>query len=250
MKDKKFHGELSKHSITGKFNLARAPWWGGQFERLIGIFKSALYKVVGKGLLTFEELSEVVLDIEICMNNRPLSYLGDDIEFPVLTPNSFVLQQSNIVPELEDHHIKDVDLRKRVRYLQSIKNHLWRRWKQEYLKSLRQRHQAGAKSFSHPKEGEIVLIAGDGKNRNLWKIGKITKLIQGKDKVVRGVKLQSGERTLERPIQLVYPLELACDAAAIPTKLDVKAREFRPRRNAAAVAEARTQELLQQEMDE
>ena len=38
------------------------------------------YKVIGKGLLTFEELSEVVLDVEICMNNRPLSYLEDDIE--------------------------------------------------------------------------------------------------------------------------------------------------------------------------
>ena len=27
-----------------RFNLSRAPWWGGQFERLIGLFKRAFYK--------------------------------------------------------------------------------------------------------------------------------------------------------------------------------------------------------------
>ena len=60
VKDEKFHCELSKCEIKWRFNLSRAPWWGGQFERLIGIFKSAFYKVVGKGLLTFEELSDVL----------------------------------------------------------------------------------------------------------------------------------------------------------------------------------------------
>ena len=152
MKDENFHSELSKYEIKWKFNLSRALLWGGQFERLIGIFKSAFYKVVGKGLLTFEELSDVVLDVEICMNNRTLSYLEDDIEFPILTPNSFVLQQSNVLPELEGHHIEDGDLRKRAKYLRNIKNHLWSRWQREYLTSLRQRYQTNHRSVTgHPK---------------------------------------------------------------------------------------------------
>ena len=184
MKDEKLHNELNKFEIKWRFNLSRAPWWGGQFERLNGIFKSAFYKVVGKGLLTFEELSEVVLDVEICMNNRPLNYLEDDAEFPVLTPNAFVLQQSNAVPEIGCHNIEDGDLRKRTRFLRSVKNHLWNRWQREYLTSLRQRYQGRTRSKSHPNEGDIVLIKGEKKNRNKWKIGKVTKLIKGNDEVV------------------------------------------------------------------
>ncbi len=162
------------------------------------------------------------------MNNRPLSYLEDDIEFPILTPNSFVLQQSNVVPELEGHHIKDGDLRKRAKYLRNIKNHLWSRWQREYLTSLRQRYQTNHRSVTgHPKEGDIVLIKGEEKNRNKWKIGKVTKLIRGKDKVVRGV--QCDKAKIERPIQLIYPLELKCDARKCETKLNTTAREFKQR---------------------
>ena len=158
MKDEKFHGELSKYEIKWKFNLSRSPWWGGQFERLIGIFKSVFYRVVGKGLLILEALSDVVIDVEICMSNRPLNYLEDDAEFPVLTPKSFVLQQSNVVPEIGCHNIEDGDLRKIARFLQSVKNHLCRRWQKESLTSLRQRYQGKTKSSSCPREGDIVLI--------------------------------------------------------------------------------------------
>lgn len=252
MNDEKFHRELSKHEIKWRFNLSRAPWWGGQFERLIGIFKSAFYKVIGKGTLTFEELSEVVLDVEICMNNRPLSYVEDDIEFPILTPNSFALRQSNVVPELECHDIEDGDLRKRAKYLQNVKNHLWSRWQREYLTSLQLRYQANTRSTTdHPNEGNIVLIKGDEKNRNKWKIGKVTKLICGKDKVVRGAKLQSGKATLERPVQLIYLLELKCDVRKCKTKLNTNAKEFKPKRRAAVVAEAKNKELFElEEVDE
>ena len=64
--------------------------WGGQFERLIGLFKRAFYKCIGKSVLTFEELEDVVLDVEVTLNNRPLSYLEDDVEQPVLTPNAML----------------------------------------------------------------------------------------------------------------------------------------------------------------
>jgi len=89
-KDKKFHSCLTQHDITWRFNLSRAPWWGGQFERLIGMFKSAFCKAVGNGTLTWSELSEVVLDVEIAINGHPLSYLEEDAELPVLTRSSML----------------------------------------------------------------------------------------------------------------------------------------------------------------
>ena len=47
----RIHGFLTQQGIEWKFNLSRAPWWGGQFERLIGLVKGSLYKSVGNGLL-------------------------------------------------------------------------------------------------------------------------------------------------------------------------------------------------------
>ena len=61
------------------FNLSRAPLWGEQFERMVGIVKGSLYKTIGNGSLTSTELEEVVLDVEVAVNNRPLGYIQDDV---------------------------------------------------------------------------------------------------------------------------------------------------------------------------
>ena len=50
---------LAKENIESKFNLSRAPWWGGFFKRLIGITKNALSKAIGRALLMFQELEEI-----------------------------------------------------------------------------------------------------------------------------------------------------------------------------------------------
>ena len=73
---------------------------GGGVERLIGLIKTALNKSIGKGMLTWAELCEVALDLEIALNNRPLCYLEDDVQLPVLTPNPLLFLRSNQLPEL------------------------------------------------------------------------------------------------------------------------------------------------------
>ena len=104
MSDEKVHDYLAKQRITWQFNLSRAPWWGGQFERLIGLVKRTLYKSLGGGLLTWAELQDILLDVEVALNNRPLSYVEDDSQLPVLTPNSLLFGPPNLLPELEHHH--------------------------------------------------------------------------------------------------------------------------------------------------
>ena len=79
MRDEKTQDYLAHENIKWQFNLSRAAWWGGQFERLIGLVKTALNKTIGCGMLTWTELCEVVLDVEIALNNRPLRYVEDDI---------------------------------------------------------------------------------------------------------------------------------------------------------------------------
>lgn len=116
-KDEKFHNCLTQLDVTWIFNLSHAPWWGGQFERLIGVFKSAVHKAVGNGTLSWSELSDVVLDVQIAINGQPLSYLEEDVEMPVLTPSSMLHLQPTQLPELSAHHIQEPDLRKRAKHL-------------------------------------------------------------------------------------------------------------------------------------
>ena len=94
--DEKLNDFLARHQITRKFNLGRAPWWGGQFERMIGLVKTAVSKTIGNACLSFEELKEVFLDVEIALNGRPLSYVEDDAQLAVLTPNSMLFSQPKI----------------------------------------------------------------------------------------------------------------------------------------------------------
>ena len=108
---------MAHHNILWQFNLARALWWGGQFERLVGVVKQAFYKAIGRAFPMFDELEEVVLDLEVAVNNRPLSYVEDDVELPVLTPVTMMHGQSNLLPEEDADAFENVDLRKRARYI-------------------------------------------------------------------------------------------------------------------------------------
>ena len=67
--DEKLNDFLAHHQITWKFNLSRAPWWGGQFERMIGLVKTAMRKTISNAYLTFDELKEVFLDVEIALTS-------------------------------------------------------------------------------------------------------------------------------------------------------------------------------------
>ena len=83
---------------------------------LIQVF---ILNVYGSGLLSWDDLCEVVLDIEVSLNHRPLSYVEDDPQFPTLKPSSLLFLNANILPELEPYRLEDRDLRKRAKFLKA-----------------------------------------------------------------------------------------------------------------------------------
>ena len=251
MHDEKFNDFLASNEIRWQFNLSRAPWWGGQFERLVGLVKRALHKTIGRGFLTWDELREVILDVEVAINSRPLSYVDEDLQMPVLTPNALLFTRSNQLPEQKAYHQEDGELRKRAKFLKKCKQALWSRWTKEYMRGLRERHNMKKRSESCSlTKGDVVIIRGDEKDRNQWKLGIIVELIEGVDGIVRAARLRAGKNHLERAIQHLYPLELSCDreAGTLPgVELNVDAPAFRPKRDAAVAADLRLKAIVEDE---
>ena len=69
---------LSTSCIKWKFNLSQV-----KFERMVGLIKMTMYKIVGKSKLKRKELEKVFTDTETLLNNRLLAYIEDDVQFPV-----------------------------------------------------------------------------------------------------------------------------------------------------------------------
>ena len=53
--------------------------------------------------MTRAELEEVLLDIEIILNNRPLTYPEEKIDYSILTPNSLLLVRDINFPDAAPH---------------------------------------------------------------------------------------------------------------------------------------------------
>ena len=89
-------------------------------------------------------------------------------------------------------------------------------------------------------------------NRSFWPLGILEQLIAGRDGVVQGAKLRVGRSHGQRPVQLLYPLELSCDEdnnRERAVTLNPDAAVFRSRRDAAAAAELRVKDIVQAELN-
>ena len=169
------------------FNIERAPWWGGIIERLICSTKCCLKKVIGKAKLDFDELLTIIryrsTEVEMIINSRPLSYVTpDDLEEP-LSPFHFLTSKRTMsIPDGlstnqdwdEDIQITIPKLSRRMRHLNTILNHFWKRWKGEYLLELRESHSHGCSGVQTSKisAGDIVLVH-DEVPRALWRLAKV-----------------------------------------------------------------------------
>ena len=135
--------------IQWKFILEKAPWWGGFYERLIQSMKRCLKKTIGKARMTYDELHTVLVEVEAILNSRPLSYLSsEDMEEP-LTPSHLLIgcrlctlpDPVTCSSDLEFEETDAVgDLNRRMRHLNLVVEHFWKRWRLEYLVGLRDSH--------------------------------------------------------------------------------------------------------------
>ncbi|XP_065064762.1 uncharacterized protein LOC135690986 [Rhopilema esculentum] len=225
---------LLANRIDWHFNVAKAPWQGGFFERLLGITKSALFKTMRKAKLTFRELENMLIEVEGMINNRPLTYQTSDLEEEPFTPNHMIhghrLAMIGNVKHDNDADFDDKNVNKRMKFLRAKLEHVWYRWLKEYLLGLREYHRTTKGGEALPELGTLVLIIDTTIERRFWKLAKISSYIKGRDDVVRAVRLdavsQGRKIVMERPLQGMCPLEIK-----------VQAKKVKPRRVAAFAAD-------------
>ncbi|UYV65697.1 hypothetical protein LAZ67_3005171 [Cordylochernes scorpioides] len=177
-------------NISWKFIPPGAPWWGGWWERLIGMMKKLLFRILGQTSLGYEELSTVMCDDESLMNTRPLTYLTEESEDLVPLTSSLFLHEVREVG-VPDMNLIDIQtLYRKYQYIKRVQEDLRERFCIEYFGFLRQETRR-LKTTILFKVGDMVLIGQESLKRLHWPLARIIQLYPGKDGLVRVAKVKT-----------------------------------------------------------
>jgi hypothetical protein len=223
---------LANKQIQWHFMPKRAPWFWGFYERLIGLTKTTLKKVLGHACVNLDELSTVLTEIEAVINDRPLTYVASAPgEVVPLTPAHLVsgrmitpLSHTHVcADEINDPNFSPNDrteLQKRSTYLAKLFSDCWVRWRNEYLPALREQHISNSKQEGHIdghnvniRVGDVILVHSDNEKRVNWPLAKVTKLHYGADGMVRSADIRTKHGVTNPPITKLYPLEVNSETA-------------------------------------
>ena len=108
--------------------------------------------------------------------------------------------------------------------------------------NLREAHQLNAKNCGGsdtPSEEDVVLVKSQSP-RTQWKLGRIKKLIEGRDGMVRAARVkQASGVEMRRPLQHLFPLEIRNGTLLENETTNIVNEEVskrRSKRNAARIA--------------
>ncbi|XP_066921186.1 uncharacterized protein, partial [Clytia hemisphaerica] len=197
----KFDGSLASRKHLGN----------GFTERLVKSVKTCLSKALNNKTLKYDEFLSLLIEIERTINNRPLTFIYDELTEEPLTPNHLLYgkrlgRNTNTTNDNSDSFELSENTKQAI-------EHFWKRWKTEYLLELRETHKKLARKNSSEmiNENDIVLINEENVKRNDWRRGRVSKLLRGRDGKVRGAELvvvnKYGNGILRRPINKLFPFE-------------------------------------------
>ena len=205
-----------------------------------GGLKTILRRTLEKAKLGFKELEVILAKTEAILNNRPLTYQGEDLEEEPLTPNNFICgcKLPQMVEGPEDCFVEQVDLDRRRKYVEQKLSNVWNRWHQEYFVGLREAHKVkmDQEYMGHQiKVGDIVITEDKQANRGMWKMGKVIRLVKSgvatkgavMEVVVKGRKV-----LMERPLNQLCLMELKSEVSNKEEKDNLPIR-VQPARKAA-----------------
>lgn len=191
------------HAFNTQWNFITpaAPFKGGIWEAAVKSFKFHLRRIVGGQSMTKDALTQVAVQIEGCLNSRPLWPSSDDpSDLHVVTPADLFIGKPIISQPLAEY-VVNVPQNRLSWWQQRQKMHqkLWQLWQDNYLTSLQTR----GKWFSiqnNIKIDDMVIVRDDNLPPTQWCVGRIVKTYPGKDGLVRSVRVKTVRNELDRPI--------------------------------------------------
>ena len=191
----------------------RAPWWGGWWERLVGSVKTALRRSIGKQSLSRTEMETVLHEVEACINSRPLTFVGDDLDSGrPLTPSHFLLGRTSPLAKNSEYlgkgaNVSGSDLEEKLEFQKGLMADFWEVWRDEYLKNLPPLTFKPGPQIKGVNSGDVVLIEGEGPKLN-WPLGIVKETHPGKDGIARSATVKTAKGTISRPVQKLRFLEI------------------------------------------
>ena len=178
---------LSDQSISWKFIPQHSPHFGGLWEAAVKSVKNHLHRIVGEVKMPYEEMSTLLIQIEACLNSRPIAPLSnDDFEFEALTPDHFLVCRPlqalhNGTDALTD---RPLNLLKRWHLCQSLLQPFWKRWSSEYVTHL-SRFTNWTKPTRNLQVGDLVVLHEHTPIATKWPLVRVITIHPGKDNLVR-----------------------------------------------------------------
>lgn len=199
---------LSEDGVNWRFIPPGSPHFGGMWEAAVKSTKHHLRRVMRNELLTSEQLSTLLAQIEACLNSRPLTPLSTDpSDFEALTPGHFLIGGPLTMPA-EPFYSDGKGLINKWTKVQVLKQVFWKRWSSEYLPQMQVRGKWRTLTKS-PKIGDLALLRDENLPPMKWKLVRITEEHPGSDGIVRVVTVLSASgNSFRRSITKLCPLPL------------------------------------------
>lgn len=228
------HQQLANLGTTWRFITPAAPHQGGIWEAAVKAMKHHLTRVLANRVLTHDQFYTLIVQIEACLNARPLfPRSSDPHDLNPITPAHLVIGRSTLQRMYTEDLSAVTDNRLTLWGLQQkIYHDFWSRWKDEYLQELLA-YTKWTKPLKNIEVGDMVLIMAENTPPSVWPLGRVASVNAGADGLVRsaGVTVPTTKRNdktghtevtkkvLERPIQKLCVLlpEEAEDTPAVQT---------------------------------
>ncbi|XP_071580955.1 uncharacterized protein [Temnothorax nylanderi] len=206
-----------REKIKWSFNPPSALHFGGLWESVVRTFKTHLRRVVGDQILSIEEFTTVLAQIESVLNSRPLCPMSTDpLDLDVLSPGHFLTMEPLVAVPTPDVTPLPVNRLGRWQLVQRIHQNFWRRWHNEYLHTLQQRPKWWT-SANRLNVGSLVLIKDENTSPLRWKQGRMEALHPRSDGVSRVATVRVAGGSILRPLVKLCPLPLDTSPRATET---------------------------------
>nr|CAB3263157.1 uncharacterized protein LOC104265735 [Phallusia mammillata] len=208
------HNYLRQKAVTWHFNPPSASHFGGAWERMVRSVRRILMTLLPDKPLDDDLLHTLFLEVEDIVNSRPLTQVQLEVgeELP-LTPNHLLKLKPTVGLPPVNTSKTDCYARRRFRAVQYLADEFWRRWMQEYPRTIiaRQKWHERKKNFA---VNDIVLLVDDSTPRGRWPMGRVLNIFHDKNGIVRSVEVKTSSGVLKRPVAklcVIVPAETEGD---------------------------------------